>query len=123
MDRKTIKEFEGLKDRVQAGSMMKLGIVVLWMISRKDRHGYEIVKVLNEDLMVRTATTSRIYPLLSEMEKTGLISQREIKDGKRKKKVYSITKKGKEMLVLTKKYVKEMMKKKIMKDYAKWLMG
>ena len=123
MDEEIKKEFEELKDKVQAGSMMKLGVVVLWMISRKDMHGYEIVKVLNEDLMVRTATTSRIYPLLSEMENNGLISQKEIKDGKRKKKVYNITKKGKVMLMLTKKYVKEMMKKKIMKDYVRWLMG
>ena len=119
---KVEEEFELLKDKIQAGSMMKTGLVVLWMISKRGMHGYEIVKVLNEDFMVKTATTSRIYPLLSKMTKMNLVKQEKIKNGKRVKKIYSITPKGKKMLELTKRYFKYLHNKKIVRDYMEWIM-
>lgn len=74
-----------------------LSFMTLWMISKRDLSGYEIIKAFGKEGMV-IATASRMYPLLAQMEKAGIIRGKEKLKGRRKTKLYNITPKGREIL-------------------------
>lgn len=76
----------------------KFSLFLLWMISRKAQHGYEIIKTLRDDPSMPDIAASRIYPILRALSRKGLISQRKVMQGKRARKVYYIMPKGKEIL-------------------------
>ncbi|NYZ77190.1 PadR family transcriptional regulator [Candidatus Micrarchaeota archaeon] len=68
---------------------------VLWLFSKRDMHGYELIRILSEeDGFDRAITAAMIYPLLNDMGRRGLLKHKTIPTGKRVKKVYSITPKG-----------------------------
>jgi DNA-binding PadR family transcriptional regulator len=70
-------------------------VFLLWLLSKKEMHGYEIIKTLPHPGVVRkNITAAFLYPLLNSLQKQGLISCRTVKDGKRAKKLYKTTKKG-----------------------------
>lgn len=73
--------------------LQKLHLFMLWMINKKEIHGYEIMATLRNGGLDFFGP-SRIYPLLGDMLKAGLISQKEKKQGKRIRKMYVLTKKG-----------------------------
>lgn len=58
-------------------------------------HGYAIMKDF-EDITGKQLSCGQVYPLLSDMEKKGLVEWKEDVHGKRKRKVYSLTEKGKQ---------------------------
>jgi len=75
-------------------------LVVLLLLKKKDMYGYEIItglkKTSPEMLSVGAGT---IYPVLMRMQKAGLIKDRWVKVGvKRKRHYYHLTKKGREKL-------------------------
>ena len=82
--------------------MDRIFVFMLWLINKHPMHGYEIIQVLKQNSFPM-ATASRIYPLLMVMSLKGLITQKEKKQGKRVRKVYSLTIKGKQFLVKGKK--------------------
>lgn len=65
---------------------------ILWLISKKPVHGYELMKKLTE-IKKKNITQGALYPALQKLEHNGLI--RIEKEASRGKKVYAITKKGK----------------------------
>jgi DNA-binding PadR family transcriptional regulator len=73
--------------------------MILWMISKKRQHGYEIMGRLSE-MYVEThkekkmPSPSIIYPALHELEKKGLIKGTWEYHGKRRVKYYEITEDG-----------------------------
>jgi len=69
----------------------------LWMISKGERSGYEIMKEFRKGGMT-AATPSRIYPLVAQLEKEGFVSKKVVMQGKRKTIIYRITPKGKRVL-------------------------
>ena len=71
-------------------------IFLLWLIKRHEVHGYQIIKILNEE-GIRIGA-SRLYPVLNGMLKDGVISQKEKRDGLRVRKAYVITLKGRKVL-------------------------
>jgi len=79
-------------------------IFLLWLIKRHEVHGYQIIKLLKDEGMQVGA--SRLYPVLNAMLKDGVISQKEKRDGKRVRKVYVITLKGRKALEQGKKLFK-----------------
>jgi DNA-binding PadR family transcriptional regulator len=85
----------------------KFSIFLLWMISKKEQHGYEIIKTIEEDPVIPSFAANKIYPLLRELHKKELITQKKVMQGKRPRKVYSITAKGKAVLQKAKEYIKE----------------
>ncbi|MCX8195004.1 MAG: PadR family transcriptional regulator [Candidatus Micrarchaeota archaeon] len=85
--------------------MKNVRLFLLWLIKKKEMHGYEIMKTLKEDGM-RPIGSSRIYPLLKCMMQEGLISQIEKNQGKRVKKIYVLTKRGKNELMAGKRMFK-----------------
>nr|WP_294998419.1 PadR family transcriptional regulator [uncultured Methanobrevibacter sp.] len=74
--------------------------LILWIISKETIHGYGIMKKLNEFFSFEaecdmTASSSKIYPILSKMEKKGLImGEWDINENNKRVKFYSITDEG-----------------------------
>lgn len=85
-----------LNDKTLINKMMTA--MVLWMVSKKESSGYDIVKLLKEDGIKHMGLASRVYPLLSRMEGMGLVKRKDASTGKRKSYSYTITKKGASML-------------------------
>ena len=71
-------------------------VFLLWLIGKREAHGYQIIKILKDEGMHIGA--NRLYPVLKNMLKDGVISQKEKRDGKRVRKVYVITPKGRKTL-------------------------
>jgi DNA-binding PadR family transcriptional regulator len=77
------------------GHENKESLLLLWLIDKRENHGYKIIQLLkNEGFSM--ATPARVYKRLDEMRKKGLILQREHMHGKRIRKEYSVTQKGRE---------------------------
>ncbi len=74
--------------------------VVLQLLSKRSMHGYEIstkLKALGEGGF--SVTEGTLYPLLHSLEADGfVVSSMEEGQGKRKRKVYAISEKGKKVL-------------------------
>ena len=71
--------------------------MILWLISKERTHGYELMSKINQispsaDETVRG--TSKVYPILHDLEKAGLIEGTWEAHGKRKVKYYEITEEG-----------------------------
>ena len=77
--------------------LQKMYLFILWIISKKELHGYEMIKMLRKEDM-KSANASRLYPLLNKMHSEGLIFQKEKKQGKRIRKIYALTVKGRKKL-------------------------
>jgi len=70
-----------------------LRIVILKLLSRKEMSGYDIMKYIHEKVNVLKPSPGSIYPLLKKMASQGLIKYRVVG----RKKIYSLTKKGREI--------------------------
>jgi PadR family transcriptional regulator, regulatory protein PadR len=70
--------------------------MILWLISQKRQHGYEIMTLLQESSPYenKMPSASKIYPTLHDLEKNGLIEGSWEHQGKRKIKYYEITEEG-----------------------------
>ena len=64
----------------------------LLLLSHSPKHGYEIIKEL-EDKLERKVSASHVYPFLKILKKANYIKFEKIKD--RDKKIYHLTKEGK----------------------------
>ena len=76
--------------------------LILWIISKEDIHGYGIMKKLNEFFSFEDSkcdinvNSSKIYPILSKMEKNGFIAgEWKVNENNNRVKYYSITDDGK----------------------------
>jgi len=81
-------------------------IFLLWLIEKNEVHGYQIIKILKDEGIHVGA--NRLYPVLNAMLKDGVISQKERRDGKRVRKAYAITLKGRKTLKGGKKFFRGM---------------
>jgi len=81
------------KDQMQKGY---LKMAILFVLTRKPLHGYEIMKNINKwTFGIITPTAGGIYPTLRELEKRGLIRGEWIPEERRR--IYRITSRGKEV--------------------------
>ena len=96
-----IKNLPRHEKKMIKGFMRGFGqIVILWLISKKRQHGYDIMTQLHaaSPLDAKMPSASVIYPVLHKLEKNGLINGTWEHHGKRKVKYYEITKDGEESL-------------------------
>ncbi len=77
---------------------MMVSSMALWMLSKKARSGYELMKAFEEDGMAQMGKASRMYPLLRALEEKGLVRSKVEMTGRRKSYIYSITKEGQDAL-------------------------
>jgi PadR family transcriptional regulator len=76
------------------------GLLILSLIERRARHGYEISKLIEQKSQgsLRFHVAS-LYPLLYRLEKRGLIHGRWVeKAGQRRRRYYRLTSEGRKML-------------------------
>ena len=75
-------------------------VLILSMIEERDRHGYEIARLIEERSGgVLCFNIASFYPLLYQLEKRGLIKGRWIeKAGQRRRRYYRITAQGRTVL-------------------------
>lgn len=91
-----------------------LKLIILWIISKERIHGYEIIKKMkegiDEDIKKKGFIgpgSNRIYPILQELEKKGLIEGDLELQGRRKVKYYEITEKGENTIDIIRKKPKK----------------
>lgn len=83
------------------GIMRGVGkLMILWLISKKRQHGYEIMTQIHESSPYshKMPSASMIYPVLHKLERKGLIKGNWEYHGKKKVKYYQITQEGEESL-------------------------
>ncbi len=91
----------GMARCVQPDMAKHMHLFMLWLLSKKGMHGYEILKMLRADRALQQShkvSASSLYPTLKDMLSDGLILQHKINSGKRVRKVYLPSAKGKRML-------------------------
>jgi|SRR3989344_1626889 len=84
---------------IKVTNLIKL--YALLLLTKKQMHGYELIKELQK-CIGQKISTSHVYPFLKELEKNKLVFH--INIGKREKKYYKLTNKGK-------KFVKSLMER------------
>ena len=85
----------------------RIKLIVLEKIDKERLSGYDLIKSIGE--FGKKPSSGYIYPLLKDLEKKNFISMREVG----RKKVYSITKRGKTFLKNLKKMQRDMLEKMI----------
>jgi DNA-binding PadR family transcriptional regulator len=88
----------------QAANRM-FSLFILWLLSKKPSHGYELISILNKAHEFKKIGPSHIYPFLRKLSNMKLIRVKEEKTGQRIKKLYSITPLGKKKIQEIKKYL------------------
>lgn len=87
-----------------------LKMILMKKISEKPTHGYEIIRQIQEKSGGRwTPSPGSIYPALEYLESKGYIASEEVE----RKKVYTITPKGTQMIEQMRKKREEMVKELI----------
>lgn len=71
---------------------------MLWLISKEPLHGYELIKRIQDQKHLGAVGPAQVYPVLKGLTKSGLLAHEKAVQGKRVRKVYHITPKGREML-------------------------
>lgn len=101
--------FEGAKHKRRARMFRRgeLRLVLLHLIAEEPRHGYDLIKQIEELTGGHYAPSPGIvYPALTLMAEMDLVDEETDKDGK---KVYSITKSGSAKLADEEKYVAQIL--------------
>jgi len=82
---------------VRDGRGLELGVLqmqILWLLSKKPAHGYELMRKLSEIKNARI-TQGTLYPALERLEEMGLVAGKKSKArADRGKIVYSLTESG-----------------------------
>ncbi len=71
-------------------------LIILDILSRENLHGYGIAEKIEETYGVKKPSSGVIYPTLSHLLRSELIEV--VSEGKREKKIYGITDKGRRYL-------------------------
>jgi DNA-binding PadR family transcriptional regulator len=94
------KKINEIADAIEQ-SMKKghISTLILLALEKGPSHGYNLMQVIKDDTYgVWNPTASSLYPHLSSLTEKGLIEFKTEMDGKRERKVYEITEKGRKTL-------------------------
>ncbi|AEH24032.1 PadR family transcriptional regulator [Pyrococcus yayanosii] len=95
-----------------------LKLLILHMLRENPMHGYAIMSELEKRYGIPGPSAGAVYPVLSELKRLGLIEV--TGQGKREKKVYSITQEGFEFLEENKGKLEEILRKvEAYKEFSK----
>ncbi|MFX1501993.1 MAG: PadR family transcriptional regulator, partial [Promethearchaeota archaeon] len=101
-DTKHSLEIDKIADAIEL-SMKKghISTLILLALEKSPSHGYSLMQTIKEDTYgVWNPTASSLYPHLSSLTDKELIEFKSEMDGKRERKVYEITEKGREALTI-----------------------
>ena len=71
-------------------------IIILWLLSVKPRHGYEIMKEI-ERLTGVSLNPGVVYPFLHRLEEEGFALSRRVKEKNKTRRCYFLTAEGKRL--------------------------
>ncbi|MBA7619315.1 hypothetical protein ES703_26653 [subsurface metagenome] len=97
---KNSEKIDAIADAIEQ-SMKKghISTLILLTLEKGPSHGYNLMQIIKDDTYgVWNPTASSLYPHLSSLTEKGLIAFTTEMDGKRERKVYDITQKGKKTL-------------------------
>ncbi|MFX1388699.1 MAG: PadR family transcriptional regulator [Promethearchaeota archaeon] len=97
---KNSEKVDSIADAIEQ-SMKKghISTLILLALEKGPSHGYSLMQTITDDTYgVWNPTASSLYPHLSSLTEKGLIEFKAEMEGKREKKVYQITQKGKKTL-------------------------
>ena len=96
-------------------------IYILWALSKKKMHGYELMKEMTKGQAVHVKMSpAMMYPVLNSLTRRGLLGYKKESTGKRMRKVYYTTMKGKAYLLMAKKlFFQRGMRKKFFEEMLK----
>lgn len=95
-----------------------LKLLILNLLEEKPMHGYAIMNSLEEHFGIPQPSAGAIYPILASLKKNGLIEV--AGEGKREKKVYQITGKGKDFLRAHEEELREILgRMELFKEFAR----
>ncbi|MDH7477243.1 MAG: PadR family transcriptional regulator [Candidatus Bathyarchaeota archaeon] len=94
------------KEIVQRITRNLLDIQILRLLSKEPMWGYKIKKQIETKYEVKLRHGA-LYPLLNALEQKGFLNSQQQRQGGRTRKVYTITKKGKQYVETYKNIVKE----------------
>jgi DNA-binding PadR family transcriptional regulator len=100
MSRKNSEKIDVIADAIEQ-SMKKghISTLILLALEKAPSHGYSLMQTISDDTYgVWNPTASSLYPHLSSLTDKGLIQYITEMDGKRERKVYEITEKGRKTL-------------------------
>lgn len=115
---KSIMEILGQKHHQYAKLMM--ASFILWMISKKPRNGYELIRLINKEICYTTVGAGFVYPLLASLTSEGLIKVKAVSQGKRLSKDYTLTEKGKKRL---KEFKKQFFRSGLRAEFIREMIG
>lgn len=103
--------------------------LILYTLYKEPMHGYDIIKRINEvfkysidNNVIKEVKSSKIYPILIDMEKNEIIqSKSEIRNNKTVK-TYTISDKGYELLMMRKNKSKELLANPYLKEFAEFML-
>ncbi|MFQ5870701.1 MAG: helix-turn-helix transcriptional regulator [Candidatus Geothermarchaeales archaeon] len=100
-------------------------LIILSLLAGEPKHGYELMKTIEDAFFGWSPSTSAIYPILHSMEEEGYVKSESKIHGKRETKVYTITEKGQSSL---RKSVEKQAQfgqqlQTVFKDYASEVLG
>ena len=84
-------------------------LIVLWLLSAKPRHGYEIMKEFKR-LTGTSLNPGVIYPLLHYLEKEGLAISKWVKEKNKAKRHYRLTAKGRNLFYRLRRLFREQLR-------------
>ena len=95
-----------------------LKLLILSLLEEKPMHGYAIMSSLEEHFGIPQPSAGAIYPILASLKKNRLIAI--AGKGKREKKVYQITDKGKDFLRAHEEELKEILERmELFKEFGR----
>ena len=97
---KNSEKIDAIADAIEQ-SMKKghISTLILLALEKSPSHGYNLMQIIKDDTYgVWNPTASSLYPHLSSLTEKGLIKYITEMEGKRERKVYEITQKGKKTL-------------------------
>lgn len=95
-----LKYFHGEHLMVKVNDAFLRGLerpVILWLLSHKSRHGYELILEFKR-LTGQKLKPAMVYPFLRKLEKGGFAVSEWVEKGKRRLRYYSLTKRGEHLL-------------------------
>ncbi len=86
---------KGARDKVAS---VQFPLFLLWLLSKREMHGYDVIKTIRSDPLMGKIAASRIYPVLARLTNKRMVAQKTLLQGRRARKLYRLTPRGREAL-------------------------